>query len=206
MPNLLVLLSDDPNPKEIRALAAGPITSVVEMRSGRVREALDEVRRIAAAGNVDTLVLRSILLPGVGPRRLVETLGHLHRCEVAVRSFDEPWLSLGGGVGQFATQLAALMTQERNADILSGVARARSQHRFPGRPRAVIPPLVSELADRGLSLRAIARESRLGASTIQRALAPNHQVAISREGSNDLDLRVRTPRLGTPKGRTLTAG
>lgn len=188
MSTLLILQFDDPYPVQLRDLAAGPITSMVELRPGKSREALDEVRRLAAIGNVETIVLRSILLPGVGPRRLVETLAYLHRCRVEVRSLDEPWFTLEGGVGQFVVQLAALMAQERNARILSGVAQARSQGRAPGRPRAVVSSLVFELADRGLSLRAIARECGVGASTIQRALVhrralgSNHQVAHSREG------------------------
>lgn len=187
MPTLLVLHFDDPDPAQLRDLAAGPIKAVVEIRPGKAREALDEVRRLAITG-IDVLVLRSILLLGVGPRRLIDSLSYLHRCRVEVRSLDEAWLSLGSGVGQFAVELGTLMTQERKAHILSGVARARSQGRAPGRPRAVVPPLVFELANRGFSLRAIARESGLGASTIQRALVhhralgPNHQVTNYREG------------------------
>lgn len=186
MSTLLVLHFDDPDPAQLRDLAAGAIKAVVQIRPGKAREALDEVRRLAITG-IDVLVLRSILLPGVGPRRLVDTLGHLHRCRVEVRSLDEPWLSLGSGVGRFAIQLSALMAAERNARIFSGVAGARSQGRAPGRPRAVIPSLVFELADKKLSLRAIARATGIGASTIQRVLAhrralgPNHQVANYRE-------------------------
>jgi DNA invertase Pin-like site-specific DNA recombinase len=166
METCLLLLPDD-NPKVIRALATGPITTVIEAKPGRTREALGEIKRLAAAGTIEAVIIKTVRIAGV--RRLLATLDFLHRCGVTVRSVEEPYLDIDKQ-GLVLRLLTEMLDQERRSSIADGVARARAQQRLPGRPRAVIPEEVFVLADKGTSLRAIARRTGLGASTIGRAL------------------------------------
>lgn len=166
METCLFLLPQD-DPKELRALATGPITEVIEAKPGRTRDALSEVRRLAATATIEVLLIKTVRITGV--RRLLATLDFLHRCGVTVRSVEEPYLDLEHQ-GLVFRMLSSMLDEERRTSIADGVARARAQQRPPGRPRAVIPEEVFALADGGASLRAIARRTGLGASTIGRAL------------------------------------
>lgn len=156
---------------------------MIAARPGKVREALDEVCKLAAAGTFDVLIVRTIRITGV--RRLLEVQAHLARCGATIRSLEEPYLDIQAQ-GPYVHLLSEMLAQERRDSIADGVARARAQQRPPGRPRAVIPEEVFVLADKGASLRAIARRTGLGASTIGRALQARRLLDGSSQGSREV--------------------
>lgn len=107
-----------------------------------------------------------------------ETLKHLQTLTgygVGYRSFTEQYLdSLGMFRDAVISILAVIAKQERvrlSERTLSGLARARSQGRVGGRPRAsVTREQVVRLHRRGKSLSTIATELRIGKSTAHRLL------------------------------------
>jgi DNA invertase Pin-like site-specific DNA recombinase len=109
---------------------------------------------------------------------VLETLQHLQRLTssgVDWWSFHEEYLrSVGAFRDAVLAILAAIAKQERiriSERVTAGLARARSQGKRLGRPRAAVrPQRIRELRRAGLSIRQIARETAVSAMTVQRVL------------------------------------
>jgi DNA invertase Pin-like site-specific DNA recombinase len=110
---------------------------------------------------------------------VLETLQHLQRLStngVEWWSYREEYLrSIGPFKDAVLAILAAIAKQERirlSERVQAGLNRARAKGKQLGRPRAALrPQRALELRRRGLSIRAIARETQVSAMTVQRVLA-----------------------------------
>lgn len=165
-----LLISPAADRKQLQQLAPTPISEVYEAGRTGIRDLLRRIERHATMGRLEYLVIQNLGV-GVGTRTIVRLLRVLGDVEVRVISAEQEWLTLEDGQSSLLRYLDEALSEERRVSVRLGVERSRRQGRRPGRPKAVIPDTVFALAAQGLSLRAIAREVGLGASTVQRALA-----------------------------------
>lgn len=156
--------------KQLHNLAPGPISEIYEAGPTKVGSVLDLVGRDATRGKFRALVLPTLKV-GTGTRTLLRFLAILADLEVEVLSAQEPWFRLDSKQAELVRLLHTILTEERKSSIQNGIARARRAGRSPGRPALIVPPEVFELADQGLSLRAIARTTGISSSSVGRALA-----------------------------------
>lgn len=170
MTRTAILVTPNSSRKQLQDLARGPITAVYETGPSKVRAVLRDIERDATRDLFGCLVVPTLKV-GVGIRALVRFLRVLGELEVQLVCADQPGLILCEEQALLLRFLGATLDEERKSNIQAGAERARRAGRGPGRPKVSIPPRVFELADEGLSLRAIAREVGLGTSTVGRALA-----------------------------------
>ena len=110
---------------------------------------------------------------------VLETLQHLKVLTshgVEWFSYHEEFLrSVGPFRDAVLAILAAIAKQERtrlSERVQAGLSRAKAQGKVLGRPKAAVrPERVLKLKERGLSIRAIAKETGVSAMTVQRILA-----------------------------------
>jgi DNA invertase Pin-like site-specific DNA recombinase len=109
---------------------------------------------------------------------VLETLQHLQRLTangVDWWSFKEEYLrSIGPFRDAVLSILATIAKQERirlSERVQAGLSRARAQGKQLGRPQAAVrPERVLALRKRGMSMRAIAKETGVSAMTVQRVV------------------------------------
>lgn len=158
-----------------------PIERTLEVGRSGARAVLEELEHAAHRGVVDAVVVDTLLWPGVG---VVATLRHLNvlaQLGVELISLDECWFNVTTQK-QFLEWVIACLDNEHRARIRVSLDKVRSEGRPLGRPRAVIPTeQVLQLRAGGASLRAIARATKLGVSTIQRFLVAFDRVAAARK-------------------------
>ncbi len=111
---------------------------------------------------------------------VLETLQHLQRLTgqgVEWFSYREEYLrSVGVFRDAVLAILAAIAKQERvrlSERVQAGLRRAKAEGKKLGRPAAAVrPERVTELRQRGLSIRQIAAQTGVSAMTVQRVLNP----------------------------------
>jgi DNA invertase Pin-like site-specific DNA recombinase len=99
----------------------------------------------------------------------------LDRIGVQVISVREQWLDTSGPVRSLLIAIFSWVAEQERLRISertkAGLERARRQGKQIGRPKAIINmPVALALRDRGFSIRQMARELKIGASTLHRLL------------------------------------
>lgn len=145
------------------------VSRVYKANRTNLREAFEAIRADAEAKVFGVLLLETLDLPGVGTRRLLAELAALADLGVEVGSVKEPFITLGGEQGEIVRWLHARFSSEKSRNVAEGIARSPKQ---AGRPRVQIPEAeVLRMAEKKMSLRAIARRTGVSASVLQRFLA-----------------------------------
>ena len=141
------------------------------------REQFQKMFSSASRREFDVLLFWS--LDRLSREGVVETLNHLQRLTsygVNYRSFTEQYLDSTGIFKEAVIGiLAAVAKQERvrlSERTVAGLERARAQGRVGGRPKVEDDPLLmrryQKLKDDGLSVRKIAGELGISATTVQK--------------------------------------
>jgi putative DNA-invertase from lambdoid prophage Rac len=176
---------------ELRQLAARRGWEPVEYRetmsgAAKVRPVLERMLADVRAGKVGAVVvwaLDRLSRQGAGP--VLNMVGELDRCGVALVSVREPWLDTSGPFRDVIVAFAATMAKMERARLIertrAGIDRARREGKALGRPR--VPPLdlaaaahewregqVLDLRGPRPSLRAVARRHGVGDGTLRRYL------------------------------------
>jgi DNA invertase Pin-like site-specific DNA recombinase len=144
------------------------------------REQFQEMFSAASRREFDILLFWS--LDRLSREGTVQTLNHLERLTgygVDYRSFTEQYLDSTGIFKQAVIGiLAAVAKQERvrlSERTIAGLERARAQGRVGGRPKAQDDPTLMgryrKLKDAGRSIRGIAGELGISATTVQKLAA-----------------------------------
>lgn len=172
-PSAALLLVDDKARSAVIELARSRelvnVARIYEATRSNLRGTFEALRADAEAKVFRVLLLETLDLPGVGTRRLLSELSALAELNVELGSVQEPFLTLKGDQADLVRWLHARMSAERSRNVAEGIARSSKR---PGRPRAHIPEAeVLRMAAKGLSLRAIARQTGVSPSVLQRFLA-----------------------------------
>jgi DNA invertase Pin-like site-specific DNA recombinase len=171
----VLLLVDGANRDELVRLAGSrrwQVRKTLEGSRASSRQRLDELRRLAHQEALDCVVVDTVRLPGVGIRGLLRELSAFAQLGIDVASRAEPWLSTIGATGDLIRWVDGCLDEEHRARVRGALAKVRAGGKRLGRPRATIPvETVVQMRTNGASLRAIARATGLGVSTIQRFLA-----------------------------------
>lgn len=177
----LLLLDDKARPAVIELARQRELNVSRVYRTSRrsLREAFERIRSDAKAETFGVLLVKTLDLPELGTRRVLAELSALAELGVEVGSANEPFLTLKGPQGELVRWLHRRLSTEKRRSIADGIARSKKK---PGRPRASIPEAdVLRMAAKGMSIRAIARKTKLGASTIQRFLAAHRAAERNQE-------------------------
>ncbi len=136
----------------------------------------------AHRGEYQTLVIWSLDRLGRSMIGNMQTVIDLDRLGVQVISVREPWLDMTGPVRSLLIAIFSWVAEQERAQIIArtkaGMERARREGKQIGRPPVVVDlARALELRSSGLSIRRIARELRVGASTVHRALMTHDALA-----------------------------
>lgn len=182
LPAAAVLLVDDKARSAVVDIARSRelnVSRVYEATRSNLKEAFEALRADAADGVFGILLVGTLDLPGVSTRRLLSELARLSELNVEVRSAKEPFVTLKGDQAELVRWLHTRFSFEKGRNIANGIARSKKK---AGRPRANIPvDEVLRMAKKGMSIRAIARRLKVGASTIQRFLAAHRAKQTDQE-------------------------
>jgi putative DNA-invertase from lambdoid prophage Rac len=183
---------------ELRQLAARRGWEPVEYRetmsgAAKVRPVLERMLADVRAGKVGAVVvwaLDRLSRQGAGP--VLNMVGELDRCGVALVSVREPWLDTSGPFRDVIVAFAATMAKMERARLIertrAGIDRARREGKALGRPR--VPPLdlaaAARLVADGVPVREAARRTTyrdvhgrmrtLGEGTLRRHLSQPAEV------------------------------
>jgi len=155
------------------------VQEFVDKATGKRSDREQFQKMFAAASRREFDILLFWSLDRLSREGTVQTLNHLERLTgygVDYRSFTEQYLDSTGIFKQAVIGiLAAVAKQERvrlSERTVAGLERARAQGRVGGRPKAQDDPTLmrryQKLKDAGKSIRAIAGELGISATTVQK--------------------------------------
>jgi putative DNA-invertase from lambdoid prophage Rac len=161
------------------------IVSVYEETGSAVakkRPMFDKMRLAAHRGEFDVLVVWAIDRLGRSMIGNMQAVLDLDRLGVKVISVRESWLDMGGPVRDLLVAIFSWVASQERAQLIArtrlGMERARREGKRIGRPPVEVDiARALELRAQGLSIRRIARELRVGASTVHRALRVHDALA-----------------------------
>lgn len=139
------------------------------------RAEFDRMLADAHRGRFSVLVIWAIDRFGRSMVGNVQAVLELDRRGVQVVSVREPWLDTGGPVRQLLVAIFSWVAEQERAQLVArtqaGMERARRRGIHIGRPRARVDVArAAALRASGLSIRDIAKELKVPASTLARAL------------------------------------
>ena len=185
------------------------IVHVYEEKISAVKErpALREMLLQAHRGSFSCLVIWSLDRLGRSMVQNLQMVIELDRIGVQVVSVREPWLDTSGPVRSLLIAIFSWVAEQERLRISertkAGLERARRQGKQIGRPKATINlPAALALRGMGLSIREMARELKIGASTLHRLLAAadtlgsgtSHPVPMG-SSATDPDPRLQVPEI-----------
>jgi len=146
------------------------------------RPQFEAMKLAAHRGEFQTLVIWSLDRLGRSMVGNMQTVIDLDRLGVKVISVREPWLDMTGPVRSLLIAIFGWVAEQERAQIIArtkaGMERARREGKQIGRPPVVVDlARALELRARGISIRRIAREMKIGASTVHRALTTHDALA-----------------------------
>jgi putative DNA-invertase from lambdoid prophage Rac len=147
-----------------------------KMSAAKERPEFKKMLLAAHRGSFDCLVIWSLDRFGRSMVGNLQAVIELDRIGVQVISVREQWLDTSGPVRSLLIAIFSWVAEQERLRISertkAGLERARRQGKQIGRPKATINmPVALALRDRGLSIRQMARELKIGASTLHRLLA-----------------------------------
>lgn len=148
------------------------------------REHFERMKLAAHRGEFEVLVVWALDRLGRSMTGNLQTVLGLDRVGVEVVSVREPWLDTSGPVRSLLIGVFSWVAEQERAQIIArtraGLERARRQGKQIGRPRAQIDVATAlTLRQGGASVRVIARQLKVGASTLHRALQAHDALAAS---------------------------
>lgn len=166
------------------------IVAVYEEKAsaGGSRPEFDRLMLAAHRGEFSQLLVWSLDRLGRSMVGNVQTVMKLDSIRVQVISVREPWLDTSGPVRSLLIGIFGWIAEQERAQVrartVAGLDRARRQGVRIGRPPARVDlARAAELRAQGLSYAQIARELRVGASTLHRLLRADEQLrAAARHG------------------------
>ncbi len=175
---------------QLRAFAASQeweiASEYIDAESGRSPQRPEFQRLFEAASRREFDIVLFWALDRFSREGALETLQHLNRLTsygVQFRSFTEQYLDSCGIFREAVVSILAVIAKQERVRLsertIAGLARARNQGKKLGRPRRRIDTaLVLDLARRGYSIAAIARDLGVSARTVRRRLY-QPQVAVN---------------------------
>ena len=157
-------------------IAAGCEKVFAEKVSGRSTQDREELAQaIDFVRDGDTLVVTRL-------DRLARSVGDLHRIietltekKVAFRCLNQSGVDTDSSTGRLMLAIlgavAAFENDIRRERQIEGIAKAKAQGRYKGRPATIDPDHIRALREQGLGASQIAREMKIGRATVYRALA-----------------------------------
>ena len=142
-------------------------------RSAKDRQQLHEAIDFVRDG--DTLIVTRL-------DRLARSVGDLHRIiekletkGVAFRCINQSGVDTDSSTGKLMLAILGAVAQFEN-DIrrdrqMEGIAKAKAEGRYKGRPASIDPNEVKALKKQGMGASQIAKELRIGRASVYRALA-----------------------------------
>ena len=147
-----------------------------EKMSGRsAKDRIELSNAIDFVRQCDTLVVTRL-------DRLARSVGDLHRIiekltgkGVEFRCINQSGVDTDTSTGKLMLSILGAVAQFEN-DIrrerqMEGIAKAKTEGRYKGRPTSIDPDQVKVLKERGLGATQIAREMKIGRASVYRALA-----------------------------------
>ncbi|MEL7691908.1 recombinase family protein [Citromicrobium bathyomarinum] len=147
-----------------------------EKMSGRsAKDRIELSNAIDFVRQGDTLVVTRL-------DRLARSVGDLHRIiekltgkGVEFRCINQSGVDTDTSTGKLMLSILGAVAQFEN-DIrrerqMEGIAKAKTEGRYKGRPTSIDPDQVKVLKERGLGATQIAREMKIGRASVYRALA-----------------------------------
>ena len=156
-------------------LEAGCEKVFAEKVSGRsTKDRVELMQAMDFVREGDTLVVTRL-------DRLARSVGDLHRIietlnekQVAFRCLNQSGVDTSSSTGKLMLSILGAVAQFEN-DIrrerqTEGIAKAKAEGRYRGRPATIDPARVKELHQSGLGPAAIAREMKIGRASVYRML------------------------------------
>lgn len=142
-------------------------------RSAKDRQQLHDAIDFVRAG--DTLVVTRL-------DRLARSVGDLHQIieklaekNVAFRCLNQSGVDTDSSTGKLMigilSAVACFENDIRRERQMEGIAKAKAEGRYKGRPATIDPNEVKALKEKGLGASQIAREMNIGRASVYRALA-----------------------------------
>lgn len=142
-------------------------------RSAKNRQQLHDAIDFVRDG--DTLVVTRL-------DRLARSVGDLHQIieklaekNVAFRCLNQSGVDTDSSTGKLMigilSAVACFENDIRRERQMEGIAKAKAERRYKGRPRSIDPNEVKALKEKGLGATEIARELSIGRASVYRALA-----------------------------------
>ena len=143
--------------------------------AAKTRPRLQAMMRAAHRGDFDVLVLWALDRLGRSMVGNLQAVLELDRCGVQVVSANEPWLDTGGPVRSLLIAIFGWVAEQERQRIIertkAGLERLKRQGVRLGRPqRRLDLQLARQLREQGATIRQVAKELRVPASTLDRAL------------------------------------
>lgn len=167
---------------------AGCIVSFLEKRSGTTTEGREELRRVLSIlGDGDELVVVRLDRLARSVADLADIVRQIEKKGASLRCVEQPVDTSTSAGRAFVGMLAVFAEFEtglRRERQMEGIAKAKREGKYKGRPRMSVSAEVTRLAAEGKGPTAIAKELGIGVATVHRrlaelrsALAPVHPVA-----------------------------
>ena len=156
--------------------AAGCEKVFAEKMSGRsAKDRIELANAIDFVREGDTLIVTRL-------DRLARSVGDLHQIieklsakKVGFRCLNQSGVDTDSSTGKLMLSVLCAVAQFEN-DIrrerqMEGIAKAKAEGRYKGRPATIKPDEVKAMRERGLGASQIAREMNIGRASVYRALA-----------------------------------
>ncbi len=142
-------------------------------RSAKDRQQLHDAIDFVRDG--DTLVVTRLDRLARSVSDLHQIIGKLANKNVAFRCLNQSGVDTDSSTGKLMLSILGAVAQFEN-DIrrerqMEGIAKAKAEGRYKGRPATIDPNEVKALKEKGLGASQIAREMNIGRASVYRALA-----------------------------------
>lgn len=154
---------------------AGCIASFLEKKSGTTTEGREELRKVLSIlGEGDELAVIRLDRLARSVADLADIVRQIEKKGASLRCIEQP-VDTGSAAGRaFVGMLgvfAEFETGLRRERQMEGIAKAKREGKYKGRPRLSVADEVARLASKGRGPTAIAKELGIGVATVHRRLA-----------------------------------
>jgi DNA invertase Pin-like site-specific DNA recombinase len=154
---------------------AGCIASFLEKKSGTTTEGREELRRVLSIlGEGDELVVVRLDRLARSVADLADIVRQIEKKRASLRCVEQPVDTSTSAGRAFVGMLAVFAEFEtglRRERQMEGIAKAKREGKYKGRPRMSVSAEVRRLNAEGKGPTAIAKELGIGVATVHRRLA-----------------------------------